>query len=119
MGLWTNPTLTTVCNLLTFVIVLLLIVIGLTSGLVHKAGLEDPNNIRRYQVGLGGVSLDDRVYDASQKKSGLTGSRDIPVFFQDYDYEMVKKGANMYTSREGLSDERSPESEIEKRMLGG
>ena len=81
--------------------------------------LDDPNNIRRYQVGLGGVSLDDRVYEASQKKSELTGTRDIPVFFQDYDYDMIKKGANMYSSREGLSDERSPEADIEKRMVGG
>jgi len=104
------------------VVTLLLVAIFLTTVLdvtIFKSSLDDPNNIRRYQVGLGGVSLDDRVYEASQKKSELTGTRDIPVFFQDYDYDMIKKGGNMYTSREGLSDERSPEADIEKRMLGG
>ncbi|SRR5690242_2459921 len=102
-------------------VLLILFIVAVTLSDVIKtySSLDDPNNIRRYQVGLGGVSLDDRVYEASQKKSELTGTRDIPVFFQDYDYDMIKKGGNMYTSREGLSDERSPEADIEKRMLGG
>lgn len=36
------------------------------------------------------------------KLSGLTGSRDIPVFFQDYDYDVQQKGGSIYNSREGF-----------------
>ena len=90
------------------------------------SSFDDPNNIRRYQVGLGGESLDERVWAASQKPatSTLTGTRDIPVFFQDYDYEMIKKDGAMSTAREGLSDykpgeDRSAQADIEQRMYGG
>ena len=34
------------------------------------------------------------------KVSGLTGSRDVPVFFQDFDVEMQAKGGNLYNQRE-------------------
>jgi hypothetical protein len=34
--------------------------------------------------------------------SQLTGSRDIPVFFEDYDYDTQQKGGRIYNSREGF-----------------
>jgi len=100
-------------------VVLLLVAIVVLEVVDMTSGFEnDGNRLRFQQVGLGGASLYDKQYEAAQKKSELTGSRDIPVFFQDYDYDMIKKGGAMYTSREGL-DDRSPEADIEKRMLGG
>jgi hypothetical protein len=41
---------------------------------------------------------------AAKKKSTLTGSRDFPVFFQDYNNEMVRKGATIKNEREGYYD---------------
>ena len=67
----------------------------------------------------GETSLDERVAEATKKamekmerekktsaeaqapKENLTGSRDIPVFFQDYDRDMVVKNG-VLVSREGL-----------------
>lgn len=61
----------------------------------------------RFQAGPDGVSLNDRMIAAQQSApagtvSGLTGSRDIPVFFQDYDIDMQTKGGNIYNKREGF-----------------
>ena len=41
---------------------------------------------------------------AAKKKSTLTGYRDVPVFFQDYNNEMVRKGATVKNEREGYYD---------------
>jgi hypothetical protein len=41
---------------------------------------------------------------AAKKKSTLTGYRDVPVFFQDYNNEMVRKGATIKNEREGYYD---------------
>jgi hypothetical protein len=41
---------------------------------------------------------------AAKTKSTLTGSRDFPVFFQDYNTEMVRKGATIKNEREGYYD---------------
>lgn len=95
--------------LLSLVCVVMLIVVLSSS----KSCFVDPNNIRRYVVGNDGSSLDDKVYGAS--KSNLTGTRDVPVFFQDYDYEMVKNANGISTSRESMKN-RDPASEIEKRF---
>lgn len=85
----------------------------------HKSHFSNPNDTQyanRYQAGPDGVSLNDRMvaaqakgvaaWQASQASqgnvSGLTGSRDVPVFFQDYDYDMQVKGGNIYNQREGF-----------------
>lgn len=41
---------------------------------------------------------------AAKKKSTLTGYRDVPVFFQDYNNEMVRKGSTIKNEREGYYD---------------
>lgn len=46
-------------------------------------------------------AADASVAAANKAKSTLTGSRDIPVFFQDFDYEMERKGTTIKTEREG------------------
>ena len=76
-----------------------------SSGIVTKSGFtNDPNNIRRY-VEVGNNSQDDRQVNAinAARKSGMTGSRDIPVFFQDYDYDMTLSKTGLKNSREGLA----------------
>ncbi len=62
------------------------------------------------QVMEGRPSLCDNVDKAEAavaaqlKKSTLTGTRDFPVFFQDYNTEMVRKGATIKNEREGYYD---------------
>lgn len=59
------------------------------------------------QVMEGRPSLCDNIDKAeadAKKKSTLTGSRDFPVFFQDYNNEMVRKGATIKNEREGYYD---------------
>lgn len=89
-----------------------------------KDSFSNPNDTQyanRYEAGPDGVSLNDRMVAAQNKGvqkwqesqgapvaqaagvSGLTGSRDIPVFFQDYDYDMQVKGGNIYNTRENFS----------------
>ena len=81
-----------------------------------KSSFSNPNDTQyanRFQAGPDGVSLNDRMVAAQAKGvaawqasqgnvSGLTGSRDVPVFFQDYDYDMQVKGGNIYNQREGF-----------------
>jgi hypothetical protein len=57
------------------------------------------------QVMEGRPSLCDKVDAANvaAAKSTLTGSRDIPVFFQDFDYEMERKGTTFKSDREGYT----------------
>lgn len=64
-------------------------------------------------------SLQQRVDAAAAKnKSGLTGTRDIPVFFQDYDVEAVRKGRGAVSSaREGFEGGKS-DDDLSK-ALGG
>jgi hypothetical protein len=64
----------------------------------------DPNNIRQYQL-VGDQSQNDRQIDAiARSRSGMTGSRDIPVFFQDYDYDMSLSKTGLSNAREGMVD---------------
>ncbi len=103
-------------------IILTVLVVGLifwVSSIEHrlpKSPFSNPNDTQyanRFQAGPDGVSLNDRMvaaqakgvaaWQASQGKvSTLTGSRDVPVFFQDYDYDMQVKGGNIYNQREGF-----------------
>jgi hypothetical protein len=52
-------------------------------------------------------SLNDRLVANQQaamrahaSKSSLTGTRDVPVFFQDYDADLELRNGNLYNSRE-------------------
>jgi hypothetical protein len=71
------------------------------------------------QVMEGRPSLCDNVDKAeaavmaAQKKSQLTGTRDFPVFFQDYNTEMVRKGATVTNEREGYEDPEYYENKYE------
>lgn len=84
-----------------------------------KSSFSNPNDSQyanRFQAGSDGESLNDRVVAAQAKGvaaweaskaaqgnvSGLTGSRDVPVFFEDYDYDMQVKAGNIYNQREGF-----------------
>lgn len=51
--------------------------------------------------------------------SQLTGSRDVPVFFQDYDVEMARRsaGSAVGTTREGFENGRG-EEELERALAG-
>jgi hypothetical protein len=83
-----------------------------------KSSFSNPNDTQyanRFQAGPDGESLNDRMvaaqakgvaaWQASQGKvSTLTGSRDVPVFFQDYDIDMQQKGGNIYNQREGFGE---------------
>lgn len=94
---------------ITISVIYLLVVDSISS-------FSNPNDTQyanRYQAGPDGVSLNDRMVAAQAKGvaawqasqgnvSGLTGSRDVPVFFQDYDYDMQVKGGNIYNQREGF-----------------
>lgn len=53
------------------------------------------------------------------EKSQLTGTRDVPVFFQDYDVEMSRKSATgaVSTAREGFEGGRGDE-ELERALAG-
>ena len=94
-------------------IILLLILIGLDSGLIwwmssnkmKSSFTNDPNNIRQY-VQVGDDSQNERQARAvaQARVSGMTGSRDIPVFFQDYDYDMTLSKTGLTNSREGLDN---------------
>lgn len=99
-----------------WIIISLLIVIAgctmITAGVLNMekdktSGFygNDPNNIRKYQL-VGDQSQSDRQVDAvnAMNKSSMTGSRDIPVFFQDYDYDMTLSNTGLSNSREGMTD---------------
>lgn len=102
-----------------WVVVLTIWIIVLTVFVFNPSlvsSFSNPNDTQyanRYQAGPDGVSLNDRMVAAQAKGiaawqasqgnvSGLTGSRDVPVFFQDYDYDMQVKGGNIYNQREGF-----------------
>lgn len=93
------------------VLVLLILMIVGFSTFENK-----PNNIRRYVVGQEGWSLDDKIN--SNSKSGLTGSRDAPVFFSDFNVEMVRDGqGNLNPTRESFSGEKDDVTNIEQRFM--
>ena len=90
--------------------VLLIVVIALLGGYlpqsVKTSGFNgnDPNNIRQYQL-VGDQSQSDRQADAiARRASQMTGTRDIPVFFQDYDYDMSLSKTGLSNSREGMTE---------------
>jgi len=98
------------------VLTIWLIVITIVYHPEYVSKFSNPNDTQyanRFQAGPDGESLNDRMVAAQAKGvaawqasqgnvSGLTGSRDVPVFFQDYDYDMQVKGGNIYNQREGF-----------------
>lgn len=104
------------------VLLVLIIVIQHPELLSPKqSSFANPNDTQynnRFQAGPDGVSLNDRMIKAQEagmaawqakqnqpsNVSGLTGSRDVPVFFQDYDIDMQAKGGNIYNQREGFGE---------------
>ncbi len=107
------------------VLVALVIIIGLLSALVNKAGFA---NLPDYGIGqrrdviaaipaYEELSLQQKIDAAGTKTSQLTGSRDIPVFFQDYDIEAVRtKNGAVSTAREGFSGKA--DDDLEKALAG-
>lgn len=77
---------------------------------------NSPNNIRRYVVAEDGLSLDDKINRNS--KSGLTGSRDVPVFFSDFNVEMARDAdGNLNPQRESFAGEKDDVANIEQRFM--
>ncbi len=109
------------------VIVALIIIIALLSTIVNKAGFA---NLPDYGIGqrrdiiaaipaYEELSLQQKVDAASAgvKTSQLTGSRDVPVFFQDYDVEAVRsKNGAVSSAREGFSGKA--DDDLEKALAG-
>jgi hypothetical protein len=71
------------------------------------------------QVMEGRPSLCDKVDAANvaATKSNLTGSRDIPVFFQDFDYEMERKGTTFKSDREGYVSRENFEDKLSNNAI--
>lgn len=111
---------------LTFVMVLILII--LVSMLVHNSPFA---NMPDYGIGQRGdmiaaipsyeeESLRQKVdrWSKPTATSQLTGSRDVPVFFQDYDVEAKRNvGTALTASREGFEGGKK-EDELERALAG-
>lgn len=54
---------------------------------------------------------------AAAAKSTLTGSRDVPVFFQDYDYDMTRQGTEFKNEREGYQSRESFEDSVSNNAV--
>lgn len=72
---------------------------------------SDPGESRRWQM-INGVSLGDRQAQAiantpqGAKVSNMTASPEAPVFWQDYDYDMMSSKTGLRNSREGMENEK-------------
>lgn len=99
------------------VVVLLLWALVTTVGWGASGFTNSPNNIRRYIVADDGVSLDDKINRSA--KSGLTGTRDVPVFFSDFNVEMARDAdGNLNPQRESFSNEKVNDvTNIEQRFM--
>jgi hypothetical protein len=118
---WLFPTLMLLC-------VMVLVLIGLVSVLVHKSSFA---NMPDYGIGQRGdmiaaipsyeeESLRQKVdrWSKPTVTSQLTGSRDVPVFFQDYDVEAKRNvGTALTASREGFEGGKK-EDELERALAG-
>jgi hypothetical protein len=62
-------------------------------------------------------AADAAVAAAAAKKSALTGTRDMPVFFQDFDYEMERKGATIANAREGFEESNNAVDNVKPSEL--
>jgi len=103
--------------LLSLASILLVVVVtwGATSGFSNS-----PTSIRRYIVGPDGRSLDEKVHEYQQSgASGLTGSRDVPVFFSDFNVEMGRDAnGDLVAQRETFTNEKVNDvRDIEQRFM--
>ncbi len=83
-----------------------------------KSEFYNPNAIRRYVIGQSGDSLDDRIVAAS--KSTLTGTRDVPVFYQDLGSQLVRSddGTMQREVVETLAGDKSDAIDaLEKKLM--
>jgi len=114
--------------IITVMIVALLVIIGL----VAVYGVSRFQNMPDYGIGQRGdviAALPAQEEDSLRQKvdkwtkpvttSQLTGSRDVPVFFQDYDVEVARQSATsaVGSSREGFENGRG-EEELERALAG-
>ena len=110
------PKVHLVLHVLTVVLLFLLVVAVWKYEEAHKSCFENDYGIRQRSdvvftnTGSDERSLNQRAADAAAQAaavatgvSKLTGSRDIPVFFQDYDYDMTLSKTGLKNSREGLA----------------
>jgi hypothetical protein len=74
-------------------------------------------NVLLTHSGADQKSTADRVSAAAKQTSQLTGSRDIPVFFQDYDVEMKNVNGTVVNEREGFDGGVQPK-ELENALKG-
>lgn len=112
-------------------VALVLIVVVIVVLIVHAHGeaseFTNPNNIHRYVVGQDGLSMDDKINAAAATvpKSGLTGTRDVPVFFQDFGMELAAdETGNLVAQRSGdkvsaLAGDKDEIADIEKKFMLG
>lgn len=95
---------------LVVLIIIQAVIAGKTKSGFSNEQFEDAANTSMRDIlfthtGADQKSLQSKVDAAAAKavKSQLTGFRDAPVFFQDYDYDMQrKKGGAVGNTREGF-----------------
>jgi hypothetical protein len=103
------------------ILVLLLTVVGLSVTVGLKSNLTDPGSIQRFVVVEGNDSLYDRQKTAT--RAPLTGSRDIPVYYEVPGYEFDNELNEIETTPEAklassnLAGDREDVSNIESRFM--
>ncbi len=102
---------------LSVIVALLVVVIGMSIGWGVSSFSNSPTAIRRYVVADEGMSLDDKLH--RNTRSGLTGSRDVPVFFSDFNVEMTRDAnGDLVPVRESFTNEKATDvRNIEDRFL--
>lgn len=98
------------------IVALTILVIGLSIGL-GSSFTNSPTSIRRYVVADEGMSLEDKIHRSS--RSNLTGSRDVPVFFSDFNVEMTRDAnGDLVPVRESFANDKVNDvANIEDRFL--
>lgn len=113
-----------VAQFIMIAVIFLISIIGLFGGWSNFANLPDYGIGQRRDIiaaipAYEELSLQQKVdaAAASVKTSQLTGTRDVPVFFQDYDVEAVRsKNGAVSTVREGFSGKA--DDDLEKALSG-
>ncbi len=99
------------------VFLVLMFIVATTLSASVDAFSNSPTSIRRYVVADEGMSLDDKLH--RNTRSGLTGSRDVPVFFSDFNVEMTRDAnGDLVPVRESFTNEKATDvRNIEDRFL--
>lgn len=127
------PMTITMVNIVLIIIIMCLIVVVTNLATKHNCtkspycempdyGIRQRGDVVFSGTGFSGKSLNDSIDAAAHKTSlaaaavvptptpaqvvasPLTGSRDVPVFFQGYDYDAAVKGGSIKQAREGLTN---------------